>query len=506
MQYYLGVDNGGTAIKAAIFDSQGQELAVASRKTPVLTPAPDYQERDMEDLWLQNCACIRSVLDSSGISPAQIQAMAVCGHGKGLYLWGQDGSPVCHGIASTDLRARAYPEAWKREGIHQQLFPQLCQDLIPCQQAALLAWLKEHDRAAYDRIQWVFSVKDYIRFRLTGQAFSEMTDLSGSGLMDVRNGRVDPELLRALGIGEIYDKIPPLRLSYDICGQVTAQAAALTGLREGTPVAGGMFDIDACAIATDLTTPDRICVITGTWSINEMISSQPHLDWPVAMRSRFAMPGYYLLEECSPTGAGNLEWILQHLRLPASGSEDPYAQVSQLVADLSPADCPVYFLPFLYGSNSHSFARGSFVGLTSAHSSAHLLRAVYEGVAFSHKVHVDRLRQEQGTSLPIRMAGGAANSPIWAQIFADVLNAPIQRVQGVRELGALGCAMAAAVAAGAYPDYSSAAQSMVHIGGQLDPNPVMVPIYQEKYQTYLAITQALMPVWDRLAQSSEETE
>lgn len=505
-RYFLGVDNGGTVIKAALFDVCGRQIAVASLKTPVFSPKPDYQERDMEDLWLRNCACIRSVLQESGISSRQVAGLAVCGHGKGLYLWGRNGAPAYPAIASTDRRARAYPARWKAAGIHQRLFPQLCQELIPCQQAALLAWMKDHEPETYRSIQWVFSAKDYIRFRLTGQPFSEETDLSGSGLMDVRGGRVDRELLEALGIGEVYDQIPPLCRSFDLCGAVTPEAARLTGLSEGTPVAGGMFDIDACAVAMDITSPDRICTITGTWSINAAISPHLRLDWPVAMRSRYAVPGYYLLEECSPTGAGNLEWVLEHLAgsvsLPAGSSI--YDLVNEQVSSLAPADCPVYFLPFLYGSNSHPFARSSFVGLTSAHTNAHLLRAVYEGVAYSHKIHIQRLRQGQLASAPVRMGGGAANSQVWAQIFADVLNAPIDRVQGVQELGALGCAMAAAVAVGVYPDYAAAAQAMVRLGGRLDPNPELVRVYQSKFEVFQLILEALSPVWDRLSQESKE--
>lgn len=500
--YFLGVDNGGTAVKAAIFDGHGRELAVASRKTQVLIPRPDWQERDMEILWTQNCACIRDVLRDSGIAPARIVGVAVCGHGKGLYPWGRHGGPAGHAIASTDLRARAYPRRWRDSGLHAALYPQLCQELLPGQQAALLAWMKEHQPEVYDNIQWVFSAKDYIRFRLTGQAGSEETDLSGSGLMDVRGGRVDPAMLRALGIGEVLEKLPPLCRSSDLCGGVTAQAARLTGLLEGTPVAGGMFDIDACAIAMDITAPDRICTITGTWSINETISREPCLERPVAMRSLYAIPGYYLLEECSPTSAGNLEWVLQRLSggLEPAPGQSLYSLAGEQVDSLPPQDCPVYFLPFLYGSNSHDFARGTFAGLTSAHTSAHLLRAVFEGVAFSHRVHIQRLWPEGAAHPTVRMAGGAANSPVWTQIFADVLNAPIERVQGVQELGALGCAMAAAVAVGFFPDYTAAAREMVRMDGAVQPDPSRVPVYQRKFENYQELERALLPVWERLSQ------
>ena len=498
-QYLMGLDNGGTVIKAALFRLDGTEVAVSSQYTPVSSPRPGYQERDMEEVWQKNCACIRGVLEKSGVAPQEVAALAVCGHGKGLYLWGKDNRPAYPGIASTDNRAWIYPGRWRESGVFDSLYPQLCQQQLACQPSALLAWLKEHEPTVYGNIRWVFSIKDYIRFRLTGQALSERTDLSGSGLMDVKNGCVDPGLLSALGIGEAADWIAPLCSSFDLCGQITPEAAALTGLCPGTPVAGGMFDIDACALAMDITSPDQLCTITGTWSINEFISPQPKLHTQVAMNSLYAIPGYYLLEECSPTSAGNLEWALAQLSSSLELPQGPerYDAVNQLVDSIPPEDCQVYYLPFLYGSNVHPLAKAGFLGLTTYHTAAHMLRAVYEGVVFSHKVHIDRLLTARSTPTVVRMAGGAANSQVWSQMFADVLGLPIQRVSGVRELGALGSAMAAAVAAGLYPDYQTAAQAMVRVTAPIFPNPERQAIYQAKFETYQAITSALEPVWDR---------
>ena len=209
-KYAIGLDNGGTVSKAAVFDMQGHQVASASRQTPLLTPKPGYTERDMEGLWQSNCECVRDVLRSSGISTADIIGISVCGHGKGLYAWGKNGLPAYPGIVSTDNRAWQYPEKWKREGTFDRLYPQLCQQLLACQPVSILAWMKDHERAVYDNIQWIFSVKDYIRFRLTGRANSEATDISGSGLMDVKNARFDRTMLEDLGIAEVYDALAPL--------------------------------------------------------------------------------------------------------------------------------------------------------------------------------------------------------------------------------------------------------------------------------------------------------
>ncbi len=316
--------------------------------------------------------------------------------------------------------------------------------------------------------------------------------------MDVKNARFDRDLLARLGIPEVYDKLAPLRYSSDACGVVTAEAALITGLRPGTPVAGGMFDIDACAIAMAITAPEQLCTITGTWSINEFISPRPILGTDIAMNSLYTIPGYYLLEECSPTSAGNLEWFIRENmkdQAPLPG-KSRYQYIDDLVVAVDPGSSDVYYLPFLYGSNAHPLAKASFVGLTSYHAQAHLLRALYEGVAFSHKTHIDKLLSVRPAPQAIRMAGGAANSPVWVQMFADVLGLPVETVQGVTELGALGAAMAATVSSGIYADYQQAARAMVRVNPPVQPDAGRNGIYAQKYQKYAAIRDGMDKIWD----------
>lgn len=498
-KYLLGLDNGGTMIKGALFTLNGKEVGLASRPTEISTPHPGWTERDMETLWEQNCACVREVIADTGIRPEAIAGIAVCGHGKGLYPWGKDDKPAYMGIISTDNRAWKFPEKWKAEGIHARLYDRLCQQFMACQQASLLAWFKEHDRKTYDHIRWAFSVTDYIRFRLTGEAYSEATTISGSGLINVRDARIDADLLAALGIPEAVDMIPPIRYSSEKLGAITGTAAEKTGLKAGTPVAGGMFDIDSCAIAMSVTKPEDFCTITGTWTINEFISKTPVTGTKIAMNSLYAIPGFFLIEESSSTGAGNLEWVISNCfyhETPPAGKK-LYVHLDEMAAGVPAGDCDVYFLPFLQGSNRHPLAKASFIGLTSFHTKAHLLRSVYEGVVYSAKSHIDKLLLVRENPAAIRMAGGAANAPFWVQMFADILEFPIETVTGVNELGALGCAMAAAIAAGIYKDYQEAAVAMVRISSPVYPDSKMATLYRSKYEKYTVLCDALDTVWNR---------
>ncbi len=499
-QYAIGLDNGGTVTKAALFDLKGHEICVFSRKTQVLSARPGYNERDMETVWEANCICIREVIQRSGINPDQIIGLAVCGHGKGLYLWGKDQKPAYNGISSTDNRAWEIVENWYEDGTFDRVYPQVCQQLLACQQAALLRWMKENKPEVYANVKWVFSVKDYIRFRLTGEAYCEATDISGSGLMDVKNGRYDRNLLEKLGIGEAYDWLAPLRYSSEVCGGISEEAAKKTGLLPGTPVAGGMFDVDACAIAMAVTKPEQMCTITGTWSINEFISSTPITGTDIAMNSLYAIPGFYLLEECSATSAGNLEWVIENsIDTEGKTGAELYDYLAELADSVKTEESDVYYLPFLYGSNAHSLAKAGFVGMTNYHTKAHMVRAVYEGVAYSHKTHIDRLLAVREAPKAIRMGGGAVNSAFWVQMFADILGYPIETVSGVSELGALGCAMASAVAAGVYKDYEEAAANMVCVNPPVMPDMEKHKIYTMKYEKYKAVSAALDTIWDQFA-------
>lgn len=497
-KYVIGLDNGGTSSKAAVFDLHGKEIATASRSTKMITPQSGYTERDMEELWIANCECIKEAVEKAKIAPSDVIGLAVCGHGKGLYPWGKDNKPAYNGIISTDNRAWEYAKKWTENGTKDKLHDRLCQEFMACQQVCLLAWMKDHHRDVYDNIQYVFSVKDYIRFRLTGEAYCEVTDISGSGLMNIRDIRFDKDILEALGIGEVYEKLPAIKYSYEHCGAITEESSALTGLPVGTPVAGGMFDIDACAVAMDITSPEQLITIAGTWSINEYISKEPVMDGTIAMNSRYAIPGYYLIEESSATSSGNLEWYITNcLKSEAiPKDENKYDYINRLVNEVKPEECDLYFLPFLYGSNAHALAKASFVGLTTYHTAAHMLCAIYEGVVYSAKTHIDKLLLSREEPKAIRMAGGPVKSKVWVQMFADVLGYPIEVVDA-NELGALGCGMAASVAAGIYKDYKEAAKEMVHISDTVYPDMDKHEIYLKKYQKYRAVSAALDTIWDQ---------
>lgn len=399
--------------------------------------------------------------------------------------------------------------ALKEDGTEGRAFALSCQHVMACQPVALLAWLKEHEPEAYQNIEWVFECKDYVRFRLTGAAMAELTDYSGANLLNLHTRQYDDDLLELFDIAEIKGALPPLCRSTDLCGSITAEAAADCGLKEGTPVIGGMFDINACALAVDVTNEDNICMIAGTWSINEYPRRSPVTDGSVLMNSLFCLPEYYLIEESSPTSAGNNEWFVQQL-LPELLAEAKakggqlYDTLNEWVEQIPPSEFVPVFLPFLMASNVHPNAKACLIGMTANHTRRHLLRSVYEGIAMCHRWHLEKLLATRSSPpKAIRLAGGAARSKVWTQMFADIMHLPVETVNA-NETGALGCAIAVATAIGDYASLDEAAAKMCRIAPAIKPRPEMSRIYDNKYLLYCKAIQCLDLFWDTMQQTMEE--
>lgn len=500
-QYLLGIDNGGTVTKAALYAADGTELAVAKAKTRTLYPHPGHIERDLDELWAANAQVIAQVIRLAKVDAADIAGVAAAGYGCGLHLIAEDGSPAWNGIISTDSRASGYVQKYYSDGTFARVLPKTCQSIWAAQPAALLPWFRDHRPDVLEKTRWILSCKDYIRFKLTGEPLSEVTDSSGTSLVNIHSLVHDPELLDAFGLSHLRGKFPPLHKSGEICGRVTRAAAEQTGLKEGTPVAGGLFDVSACAIATGLVDPETLCVIAGTWSINEYLSRAPVKSPSLFMSSGYCIPGYWLILEASPTSASNLEWFVSELmqggqKDDLAGGGAVFEECSRLVASVAAHESDVAFLPFLYGSNAGPNASSGFLGMHGWHTKAHLLRAVFEGVTFSHKTHIDRLMAYRGPAAAMRFAGGAAKSSVWLQMFADVMQLPVE-VTATEELGAMGAALCAGVAVGMFKSFPEAVSRMVRVASSVQPNPAMKSVYEDKYQRYQAYLAALSTVWDR---------
>ena len=506
-EYLLGVDDGSTVSKAAIFDLEGHEIQVASRKIEPDYPHPGWTERSMDVLWQGTAEAIREAITASGISPEQIIGVGTTGHGNGLYLLDRHGNPARPGIQSLDTRAAGIVDEWNSRDLHSQVFPFTLQSFWPAQPNALLIWIKRNEPEVYERIGAVLMCKDYIAYRLSGEITTDFSDMSGTSLMDVRNKRYSRELLELYDLAEVWDAMPALVQSFDVVGQVTPEAAEATGLAAGTPVVGGIFDVDASALGSGVVSPGQVCIIAGSWSINEIVTAEPIVDPSLFMTLIYTVPGLWLTLEASATSATNLEWFVTHFcgeeRVEAEKrGVSVYEMCNEIVASLPPGGTDVIFHPFLYGSNVQPTARAGFYGIAGWHTKAHVVRALYEGVVYCHLNHIEKLRAAGAEMDVARLTGGGSRSQVWTQIFADALQLPMEVPKGV-EMGARGAALCAGIGAGVYKDHADAVAKAVQLERRQEPNAEATPHYLARYAEYQRLLQAMQEPWDHLNNLSQ---
>lgn len=496
MKYLLGIDNGGTFSKAAIFSEFGEQIAVSKRKTNVYIPKKGYAERILSDLYEINIEIIKEVIKKSNIDKNNIAGISFSGHGKGLYVIGEDNKPLINGILSTDTRAQEIVASWEQIGVAEKIRAITYQYPKSCHPGAILAYFKLYKKDILKQIKYIFSVNDYIRFALIGEANSEYSMASGNGFISLKDNKYNNELMNLYDLLELKNKLPPLKKSYEVCGYISKEVANITGLKEGTPVSAGMFDIDACAIATGIYNEDYIGMIAGTWSINEYISKTVIEGVESTANSIYCMDGYYLIEESSATSAGNLEWFIRNIINTdyEKEKENIYIYINSLIESVAPEDNNLFFFPYINGSMDNVSDKASFFGLSMEHRKAHMLRAIYEGIVFSHKIHLEKLLINRKKPKAIRLSGGAANSEQWAQIFADVTQIPIEIVAD-KELGAQGAAMAAGISCGIYKNFIDAIEKSVNISKRFEPQIKYKNIYEKKYEKYKNLSKKINCLW-----------
>lgn len=490
----MGLDNGGSTIKCALFDLAGNELGVGSSNLPLAIPQAGWTERDCEDVWRANLDAIREAIRRAGVDPADILAVGLTGYGNGACFVDAAGNPTYNCIVSTDSRASGYLAKWEADGTMQKVYDRTYQKIWAAQPAALIPWFRDHRPDVLANTAYTLDIKDYIRFRLTGALCGEVTAASSGCLMNIKTLQFDPEIFRLLGIENYFGINPPYVPSTAVSGRITPEAAAATGLPAGLPVSGGYFDIDAGALASGILTDDMLCLIAGTWSINEYITSDLESGYGKFSNTVGYLPGHYVVEDSSPTSASNFDWFVEKIlaaERPGVPRSRIYRECDEKLAAMSPCDSDVIFVPYLFASATNPLSQGAFFGLSGFHDRDHLLQAVYEGVAFSTVFHVKSLTKgRDGRYGRARFSGGVAKSPVWTQMVCDALQLPLDVVAG-SELSALGAAMSAGIACGAFADQREAVERMVRLSRSYAPNPERAAAYAEKYEKFARALQAL---------------
>ena len=491
----MGVDCGNTAIKAAIFDESGATLAVANRRTAVVSPAPGHVEQDMHQLWASAAEAMREAVEHSGRAANEIVAVGVTAHGDGVYLADRAGAPLGNGILSVDSRAFQIVEGWRADGRLAQAEALIAQRPYPYAATALLAWIKRHRPEQFAAIGHVMFCKDWVRRCLTGVFATDPTDAS-TAFTNPQSQAYEPEILKLLDLQALSGALVSIQPICGKIGVVTAEAAALTGVPAGTPVAGGLHDVTASAVGLGSLEPGILSVTAGTFSINEALSETLVVDPRWSARAGLK-PRQWMNMSISPASSNNVDWFLQQAyRSELAEAESRGIPVWSLIdADLGAARTPddPLFHPFLYGSPYDEPASSGFFGLRSWHDRAHMLRAVIEGAIFNHHTHARAL----ASAFPLSRAaitGGGSATPRFAQLFADVLGMPVE-IPEAKEVGALGVAIAAGVGVGVYPSLAAGVAKACRVAAHYQPDPARHAAAAARYQRYAEIVEAMRPIW-----------
>ena len=492
--YFLGLDAGNTVIKAVIFDGAGRQVAQHAIDGQSSSPEPGHVERDLDELWVNAGTAIQNCIKAAGIKPSSIRGIGCAGHGNGLYLLDRDGAPIL-GVQSLDTRAAGV--ASELSAAHGDAFHQLClQKPWPSQTPTLLAWVKRHRPDIYERAGTALLCKDFLAFRLTGERVSEISDMSGCGLLRLPEGVYDDTLLSLYGLEDARDLLPPLIAPSDIAGRVTKAAAEATGLEPGTPVIGGYFDVVSSALGSGAGLSGDASVIAGTWSINQVFSETPVSDPSIFMVSAFG-PDNFVSIEASATSAANLEWYVREFVQRGRHHDDPFGHCNERVGAVSPRLDDPLFHPFLYGSGQGAEFAAGFYGLRGWHGEGHLLRAIFEGVVFEHRRHIGVLKSAGLGFERAFLSGGGARSPHWPQIFADCLGVPIS-VTDAAESSALGAAIGVALATGHVGSYAEGIAAMTRTAATVEPNADLRAHYNQRFDAYLSLIKSMRGFWTHM--------
>jgi xylulokinase len=490
----LGIDVSTTATKAVLVDEAGAVVGVASAEYGFETPRPRWSEQDPALWWDGAVASIGAVLAGAGRTGADVAAVGLTGQMHGLVLLDAADEILRPAILWNDQRTAAECDAIRAAVGPERLVEVTGNDALTGFTAPKLVWVRDHEPELWRRAAHVLLPKDYVRLRLTGSFALDKADGAGTLLFDLAARDWSPEVLARLDIPAAW--LPPTFEGPAVTGIVSAAAAALTGLRAGTPVVAGGGDQAANAVGVGVVSPGTMALSLGTSGVVFAATDRPLYE-PEGRVHAFchAVPGRWHLMSVMLSAAGSLRWFRDALA-PGEGFDALVASA----ADVPAGSDGLFFLPYLSGERSphpDPVARGAFIGLTLAHDRRHLTRAVIEGVAFGLRDGLDLMT---AAGMPARTrihaSGGGTASPLWRQILADVLDAEIATVE-TTEGAAFGAGILAGVGAGWWGSVDAAVAAVVRVTPVASPGPDATE-YAERHAVYRELYPALRDTFPRL--------
>lgn len=493
----LGIDLGTSGTKTLLIDDDGRPLASATVEYPLSTPRPGWAEQDPQLWWDAAQVSIREVLLRSGLSGDAVKGIGLSGQMHGSVFLDAAGEVLRPALLWCDQRTAAQC-AWATETVGAERVVELTSNpILTGFTLPKVLWLRDNEPEAYARVRQVLLPKDYLRYKLTGAFATEVSDASGTAMFHVRERRWATELLEAVDVPAAW--MPECFESVVPSATLSAEGAAATGLRAGTPVVGGGGDQAAGAVGNGIVESGILSSTVGTSGVVFAYSDAPAVDPKLRLHTFcHAVPGKWHQMGVMLSAGGSLRWYRDTL----AGSEtetarllgqDPYEVIAAAAAQ-APVGCEgLLFLPYLTGERTpypDPNARGVFFGLTLRHDRRHLARAVLEGVAFGLRDSFEILDEMGVPVREVRASGGGARSPLWRQIQADVTGREHVTIN-VDEGPAFGVALLAGVGTGVWPDVATACRVTIRVTDRCPAETAAVARYNRLYPTYQGLYSSL---------------
>jgi len=505
-EYLMGIDLGTTNLKVLLIDEDGKIIAKRSSEYSIEIPFHGFAEQNPDTWWDAARRCIRSVLSESGVSASRISAIGITGQMHGTVLLDENLRSLRPAIIWPDRRSVKQCERLQRVVKERGLLRELANPIMPGFAASTLLWLKENEPATIRSARHFLLPKDYIRFKLTGELFTDVSDASSTLLFDIGRRRWSEEMIDILGLP--LQILPEALESMEITGHISPNASAETGLKAGTPVIAGGGDAPTTAIGAGIFEPGVLLSNIGTGGQVLAVLDSFKFDPKLRIHAFcYVIPNTWYVQGAILSAGLSLKWFRDNFAQIEKGvceltGEDPYDVLSKQAERAEPGCRGLVYLPYLLGERSpimDPYARAIFFGLTYDHKRHHVIRAIMEGVAYALRDCLEVFRE---LGVPIEKAvayGGGARSALWRQIQADVFNIPIVRLN-VEEGAAFGAALLAGVAVKVYPSIRDACQRTLRIIDETYPRIREASLYNEIYmKIYREVRMSLTAHWRRLS-------
>ncbi|MCA9055550.1 MAG: xylulokinase [Planctomycetaceae bacterium] len=498
MSVYLGIDIGTSGTKTLAMQEDGQILAQTTVTYPLHSPKPGWSEQVPEDWWNATLSSVQRVMHQGNIKPGEISGIGLSGQMHGSVFLDKSHKVIRPALLWNDQRTAAEcEEIEEAAGGRKKLIQLVANPALTGFTAPKILWLRNNEARNFGRCTQVLLPKDYVRFRLTGEFATEVSDASGTLLLDVKKRNWSTKLLGLLDLDASL--LPKVYESEEVSGKLSESAAKLLGLYPGVPVVGGGGDQAASAIGNGIVKSGVISATMGTSGVVFAHSDSVQID-PEGRVHTFchAVRGKWHVMGCVLSAGGSLQWYRNQLaQLQSSEAErlkiDVYDILTRQAAEAPAGSEGLYFLPYLTGErtpHADPYARGAWIGLSLRHSRSHLVRSVIEGATYAMR---DCLEIVQGMKIPvkeIRLSGGGARSLFWRQMQADIYGKPVVTINA-EEGPAYGVALLAAAGTGAYKNVVEACKATIRVVSETKPNAETKKAYNRFYPQYGALYRSL---------------